>query len=200
MSYPDTPEDYSPSQLSRFCPSRYSRERATLKGILLAKLWNMVNMTLFRRSPKHARGWRRFLVRWFGGKVSRTCTLSRTAIISCPWNLSIGEWSSIGDQSWIYALHKITIGDNACIGESVRLLTGSHDISSTRFALVTKPISIGSACWIATGATVLPGVTIHEGGVVGACAVVSRDVAPWTVVVGNPARFVKNRRLDDSGI
>jgi acetyltransferase-like isoleucine patch superfamily enzyme len=53
------------------------------------------------------------------------------------------------------------------------------------------------ACWIATGATVLPGVTIHEGGVVGACALVSRDVAPWTVVAGNPARFVKNRRLAD---
>ena len=200
MSHPDThifPESDGPSQLSRFRPSRYSRERATLRGILYAKLWHLVNLTLYRWSPGRARGWRRFLVRQFGGKVSRTCTLSRTAVIDCPWNFAIGEWSSIGDQSWVYALHKITIGDNACVGHSVRLLTGSHDISSPRFALVTKPIAIGSACWIATGATVLPGVTIHEGGVVGACAVVSRDVAPWTVVAGNPARFVKNRRLAD---
>ena len=80
-----------------------------------------------------------------------------------------------------------------CIGEDVRLLTGSHDIGSVHFDLVTKPISVGDAAWIATGAIILPGVTIGEGAVVAAGAVVTKDVEPWTVVGGNPAKFIKKR-------
>ena len=112
-----------------------------------------------------------------------------------PWRLAIGERSSIGDGAWIYCLDQISIGKNCCIGEDVRLLTGSHDISSPTFDLVTKPITIHDNVWVATGATILPGVTIGEGAVVAAGAVVTRDVEPWIVVGGNPAKFIKNRLL-----
>ena len=63
------------------------------------------------------------------------------------------------------------------------------------FDLVTKPISIKDDVWIATGAYVLPGVTIGEGAVVGAGSVVTKDVEPWSVVAGNPAKFIKKREL-----
>ena len=111
--------------------------------------------------------------------------------------LSIGDQSSIGEHAWIYCLDKITIGKNCCIGEDVRLLTGSHDVHVPTFDLVTKPISIKDDVWIATGAYVLPGVTIGEGSVVGAGSVVTKDVEPWTVVAGNPAKFIKRRELKD---
>ena len=103
--------------------------------------------------------------------------------------------SSIGSGAWVYALDKIMIGKNVCIGEDVRLITGSHDVTSPHFNLVTRPITINDNVWIATGAIVLPGVTIGEGAVVGAGSVVTKDVEPWTVVAGNPAKFIKKREL-----
>ena len=95
----------------------------------------------------------------------------------------------------MYSLDKISIGKNCCIGEDVRLLTGSHDVHSPTFDLVTKPIVIKDNVWIATGAYIMPGVTIGEGAVAAAGSVVTKDVAPWTVVGGNPTRFIKKREL-----
>ena len=77
----------------------------------------------------------------------------------------------------------------------MKLLAGYHDISTLNFAFRTKPITIGSCVWIATGAMVLPGVAIGDGAVVAAGAVVTKDVEPWTVVGGNPARFIKKRTM-----
>jgi len=137
------------------------------------------------------------LLRMFGAKLlakkGSYVSIQPGVSIASPWNLEIGDLSSIGDNSWVYALDKITIGEKTCIGEYVKLLTGYHDIATWNFQFKTKPISIGSCVWIATGATVLPGVTIGDGAVVAAGAVVTKDVEPWTMVGGNPARFIKNR-------
>jgi len=103
--------------------------------------------------------------------------------------------SSIGPHSWIYALDRIIIGEKTCIGDGVKVLTGTHAVSDPTFALVTAPVTIGDACWIATSAMIFPGVTVGEGAVVGACSVVTKDVAPWIIVAGNPARFIRKREL-----
>ena len=132
-----------------------------------------------------------------GANIHKYASIARSCRIDYPWNLSIGELSSIGSGAWVYALDKIEIGKNVCIGENVRLITGSHDIVSPHFDLVTEPITICDNVWVATGAVVLPGVMIGEGAVVGACAVVTKDVEPWTVVGGNPAKFIKKRELKD---
>ena len=130
-----------------------------------------------------------------GQNIAKNASLSRKCRIDYPWRFSIGSKSSIGDGAWIYALDTIWIGKNVCIGEDVRLLTGSHDVTSPQFNLVMKPIVIKDNVWVATGAIVLPGVTIGEGAVVAAGAVVTKDVAPWTVVGGNPAKFIKKREI-----
>lgn len=130
-----------------------------------------------------------------GANIHNYASIARNCRIDYPWNVSIGESSSIGSGAWVYALDKIVIGKNVCVGEDVRLITGSHDIISQHFDLVTKPITIKDNVWVATGAVVLPGVTICEGAVVGAGSVVTKDVEPWTVVAGNPAKFIKKRVL-----
>jgi putative colanic acid biosynthesis acetyltransferase WcaF len=61
--------------------------------------------------------------------------------------------------------------------------------------LTNKPIVIGPQAWVAARAFISPGVTVGEGAVVGACAVVTKDVEPWTVVAGNPAKFIKKREI-----
>jgi putative colanic acid biosynthesis acetyltransferase WcaF len=160
-----------------------------------ARIWAVVNSTIFRYSPWFARSFRRFLLSLFGCIIASDASIGRKARIDYPWNLEIGSLSSIGSDSWIYALDKIKIGQKTCIGDEVKLITGSHEINQNDFALITKPISIADACWIGTSATVLPGILIGDGAVVAACAVVTKDVEPWTVVGGNPARLIKKREI-----
>ncbi len=93
----------------------------------------------------------------------------------------------IDNHVWVYALDRIEIGANTIVGES-----------SKTFELVTKPIKISAAAWGGTGAIVLPGVTIGEGAVVAAGAVVTKDVEPWTIVGGNPAKLIGKRELKDA--
>lgn len=181
-----------------YAPSRRSLERVTLQTIILSKIWHAVNVTFFRWSWRFS-GLRRFLLHAFGLKFEgKYMDFSPSARIDCPWNIKIGSFSSVGNAAWIYALDKIEIGEKTCIGEQVRLLTGYHDITTRNFAFKTKPIRIGSACWVATAATILPGVTIGDGAVVAAGAVVTKDVEPWTVVGGNPAKFIKRRIMKDA--
>lgn len=92
----------------------------------------------------------------------------------------------------------VTIGPHAFLGHRVMVLTGSHDMfqfGPARMASRSvKPVSIGTGVWICSGAIICPGVTIGDHAVVGPGAVVMRNVAPYTVVAGNPARFVRRLR------
>lgn len=112
-------------------------------------------------------------------------------------NLKIDNGSYIGRIE--FHLHDlISIGQNVIINDGVKLLTGSHDINDPKFALIPRSIKIGNFVWIAVGAIILPGVTIGDGAVVGAGAVVTKDVSPYSVVVGNPAIDIgkmRNRNL-----
>lgn len=161
-------------------------------------IWWLVNITLFKWSPSKFsvfRKYRVWLTRLFGSRIDYSCSLHPSCIIEYPWNVSIGKYSSVGEFAWVYAMAPISIGEKTCIGKDVYLLTGSHDIRSKNFNLVTNDIKIGSAVWIATGGRVLPGVSIGDGCVAGAFSVICKNVDPWTVVGGNPAKFIKNREL-----
>ena len=114
---------------------------------------------------------------------------------------------SIGDETWInrgvkiYASHKIpsavvTIGSRVSIGPDVRIFSAGHDHTSIALTDIARSVTIGDDVWIGGGSLILPGVTIGDGAVVGAGSVVSRDVAPWSIVMGVPARFVKTRIVD----
>lgn len=84
----------------------------------------------------------------------------------------------------------ITIDDGAMIAANVQLISNNHDLYE-RHIITCKAVHIGKNAWIGAGATILPGVTVGDNAVVGAASVVTRDVAPDTIVVGNPARFIK---------
>jgi putative colanic acid biosynthesis acetyltransferase WcaF len=127
-----------------------------------------------------------------------TSYIHRGARLSRPSNVTIGANCFIG-KAFFYALNTISVGDRSIVGDDVFLCTGSHDINAADFGLVTKPIAIGCYVWIGTGATILPGVNIGDGAVVGAMAVVSRDVPAGGVVVGNPAQVVKTGRPIPTG-
>ena len=89
--------------------------------------------------------------------------------------------------------YTIRTGKDVSIGPEATILTLGHDPQSSAFENQGGEVIIGDRVWIAYRAIVLPSVTIGEGAVIGAGAVVTRDVEPYTVVAGNPAKFVKKR-------
>lgn len=89
---------------------------------------------------------------------------------------------------------KITIGNNVFIAPDVCIITEEHAMDAAQRAAgleYTHPVTIGDNVWIAAGALVLPGVTIGEGSVIGAGSVVTRDVPPYSLAVGNPCRVIR---------
>jgi putative colanic acid biosynthesis acetyltransferase WcaF len=135
------------------------------------------------------------LLRCFGARIGRHVNVYPSARIYFPWNLTVGDWSAIGEDAFIYNLGPVTLGRKVTVSHRAHLCAGTHDYTRTDLPLLKPPIRVGDEVWICTEAFVGPGVTIGEGAVVGARAVVVKDVAPWTVVVGNPARVIKKRVL-----
>lgn len=158
-------------------------------------LWSLAQ-PLFRFSPRPCFAWRGFLLRCFGAKIGHSVHIYPSATIYLPWNLDVGDESAIGEYAFIYNLGPVTLGKRVTISHRAHLCAGTHDHTKRDFPLVRPPIMIGSDAWICADAFVGPDVTIGEGAVVGARAVAMKDVKPWSIVVGNPARESKKRDFE----
>lgn len=98
-----------------------------------------------------------------------------------------------------YNVAAVHLGAHATVSQRSYLCAAGHDFDSADFGLTGAPISIGAHAWVAAESFVGPGVTLHEGAVALARAVVTRDVDAWTVVGGNPARAIRERSRIDLG-
>jgi putative colanic acid biosynthesis acetyltransferase WcaF len=174
------------------------RNRLSLSNRALRLSWGVVYSVLFRPTPKPLHGWRRFLLRLFGATVAATARPCPRCRIFAPWNLYMGEYSCLADDVDCYCVAPIRLGAHATVSQHAHLCAATHDYGVPEFPLTPLPIVIGDYAWVAAGAFVGPGVTVEEGAVVGARACVVRDVPAWTVVAGNPARFVKRRTVSDT--
>ena len=106
----------------------------------------------------------------------------------------VGKHCTIGDSCFLDGRSGLTIGHSVNVGSHVTIYTRQHDVDSPVFAEVGAPV--GDHAWIASHAIVLPGVAIGEGAVIAAGAVVTKDVDPFTLVSGNPARYIRDRNQD----
>lgn len=159
-------------------------------------LWAIAT-PLFRFSPRPLFGWRRWLLRCFGAQVGQGVHIDPSARIAIPWNLDIGAGAAIGAHAWVYSLGPVRIGARATVSHRAHLCAGTHDYTDPSLPLLRIGLEIGADAWICSDAFVGPGVKIGEGAVVGAAAVAMRDVPPWMVAAGNPARPVKRRMLGE---
>ena len=133
------------------------------------------------------------MLRAFGAKVGRQVQIHPSATIFIPWNLEIGDWSSVGFDALLYSLGPMKIGEKVTISQRAHLCGGSHDFRDPAMRLRKLPITIGDEAWICADAFVGPGVTVGNRAVVGARAVVIKNVGSETIVAGNPARLVGSR-------
>lgn len=159
-------------------------------------IWCVVNATIFRCIiSTRLRSVRNLILRAFGARLPLSVCVYPTCKIWAPWNLSMEVGSCIGPHTQIYNKDIIKIGKNVTVSQESFLCTASHDIRTPNMQLVTAPIVLKDGAWVAARAFVGMGVTIGEGGVVGACACVFKDVPPYTVVGGNPAKVINTRKI-----
>lgn len=115
-------------------------------------------------------------LRFFGASIAEGVLIRHRVRIHWPWKLTVHENAWIGEDVWILNLELVEIGANTCLSQSVFLCTGSHDFKSETFEFDNAPIRIGARSWIAAQATILRGVTVGDDAVVGAKALVVKDV------------------------
>ena len=111
--------------------------------------------------------------------------------IQIPWNLTLHNGACIGDGANLYSLGEIEVFNDATIAQEAYLSAGTHDLSHPNRPLVTAKITVGQKAFLGARVFVMPGVTIGEHSIVGACSVVTRDVPPFATFAGNPAKCLK---------
>jgi acetyltransferase-like isoleucine patch superfamily enzyme len=133
------------------------------------------------------------LLRALKAKISWKVGLYRGFEVRSPWKLKIDKGAIVGHNALLDARMGLTIGRNVNISNEVMIWTLHHDYNSAEFAQIGRPVVIEDYAWLCSRSVILPGVTIGKGAVVAAGAVVTRDVQPYTVVGGVPAKLIAFR-------
>ncbi|MFA7235497.1 MAG: DapH/DapD/GlmU-related protein [Phycisphaeraceae bacterium] len=177
--------------------TRYSSPWSKWSRVKLL-LWRMTWLLLFRPTLKPFKGWRNFLLRLFGAKITGRPFVSPSAIVYMPWHLTLEDHVCLGPGSEVYNLGHVTLRARCTVAQQVYLCAGTHDFSDPKLPLVVGTIEIGEEAFIGVRALVLPGVHIGARCVVGAGAVVTRDTPEGMICAGNPAKPIRKRQINDS--
>lgn len=153
-----------------------------------------------RLSPRPCFAWRRMILRLFGAKVGREVHLYPSTRIYMPWNVEIRDWAALGEDVLIYSLGKVYIGAGAALAYRAHVCAGTHDFSDPALPLLKPTVVIEDGAWIGTDAFIGPGTTVCRGAIVGARAVVVKDVPTMHIVAGNPARQIGMRRVPEARV
>lgn len=116
------------------------------------------------------------VLRIFGAKIGQRVLIRQGVRVHWPWKLVVGDDVWIGVDAWLLNLEPIVVGSDVCISQGTFICTGSHDARSSSLEFDNAPIHIHDGAWIAARATVLRGVTVGKDALVGATALVVKDV------------------------
>lgn len=129
-----------------------------------------------------------------GSIIGQRCRISA----GFKGQIYIGERVLLDDNSMIMAQEKISIGDDTLVAPDCMIIDFDHNFSKLSIPIrdqgyATKPISIGKNVWIGTKSVILKGVQIGDGAIIGAGSIVTKNVRPYTIVAGNPAKMINKR-------
>ena len=137
---------------------------------------------------------RRAFYRFVGMKIGAGSSIHMKLTLYNPAGISIGEDTIIGEKCTLDGRAKLTIGNHVDIASEVMIYNSEHDVNDPKFNAIVAPVTIEDYVFIGPRAIILPGVTIHTGAVVGAGAVVTKDVESNTIVGGVPAKVIGERQ------
>lgn len=138
---------------------------------------------------------RNLIWRLSGLKLGVGSTLHTGVRVFDPRKVVIGEGTIVGYRTFIDGREPVTIGSHTDIASEVMIYSQEHDIHSEDFHATGAPVTIGDFVFIGPRAIILPGITVGEGAVIAAGAVVTKDVAPNVIVGGVPAKEIGVREL-----
>ncbi len=139
--------------------------------------------------------WRIFLLKIFGAKIGKNSKIYSSAYIPSPKNLKIGVHSTIGPDVKLH-IGKTIIGNKVVVSQRTYLCSATHNYKSINIPFISGEIIIRDYVWIGAEAFIMSNITIHEGAVVGARSAVFKDVSAWSIVGGNPAKYIKDRVIE----
>jgi len=161
-------------------------------GNKLARIvWKTAWLLLCRWTPRPFHAWRASVLSCFGAKLGRRTHIYPDARIWAPWNLECGDDACVGERAEVYNVARVTLGARAILSQESLICTATHDFRDPAFPLTSAPVRLGAKVWIAARSTVLPGLTLGEGCVIGAGSIVTKDMPAWAVCAGNPARVLR---------
>ncbi|MEK5204714.1 DapH/DapD/GlmU-related protein [Bacillus sp. FSL R10-2789] len=139
-----------------------------------------------------------YLLKKFFYHVGKNTNIRPNIYVSNGKNITIGNNSGIGERAYLQDVDQIIIGNDVLMASEVAIYTANHKSNKGKLireqGLYTKKVIIEDDVWIGTRVIILPGVKIGQGAIIGAGAVVAKDVDPYTVVGGVPARVISERK------
>ena len=138
---------------------------------------------------------RLMIVKLSGVVIGKNTRINMGVRLYDPNNIVIGEDCVVGEGVVLDGRDKLIIGDHVDIASEVMIYNSQHDINSDKFEAVSSPVAVGDYVFIGPRAILLPGVTVGEGAVIAAGAVVTKDVEPYTIVGGVPAKPIGERNI-----
>ena len=157
-------------------------------------VWNFFRVLLYRPSPRPLHGWRSFLLRRFGATMGTGCHFYPASKVWAPWNLVCADAVTAADGAEIYNPAPVRFGSHAILSQDAFVCGATHDYDDPRFPLVAYAMEFGAYSWVCARASVVPGVNVGEGAVLGLGSVATRNLEAWGVYAGVPAVKVKERK------
>src|ERR1035441_8886206 len=143
MPGPPLPENSRIDVAANRAAVKYSRSELARRA-----LWGLAGAPLFRLTPRPFFGLRAAILRLFGATVGKHVHFYGSACIYMPWNLAIGDWSSVSEHAYLYNLGPITIGSGVTISYRAHLCAGTHDFRRAEFPLCKPPVVVRDGAWI----------------------------------------------------
>ena len=165
-------------------------------GRLKAIAWFFVNAWLIQGRWNPFSGLRIRLLRLFGARIGKGVVVKPSVNIKYPWNLTVGDYTWIGENVWIDNLVQVTIGSNVCISQGAMLLCGNHNYKKTTFDLMVGEITVEDGAWIGAKCLVCPGVKVASHCVLTVGSVATKDCVANGIYKGNPAVKIKDRKIE----
>jgi putative colanic acid biosynthesis acetyltransferase WcaF len=156
-------------------------------------IWGVCRVLLYRPSPRPFHAWRAMLLGAFGAKLGAKCHFYPHSKVWAPWNLRCEDRVTLGDDAEIYNPSPVFLGSYATVSQGAYVCGATHLYNEPEFRLVSFEMKIGAYAWICARAMVSPGVNVGEGAILGLGSVATKDLEPFGIYAGVPARKVKER-------
>ena len=167
------------------------------KEAIMIRVWEVVWTFFVRWLPKPCYRWHVWLLKRFGCQIHGHVFIAPSCRIYAPWLLEIGCNSCLGSRSEVYNLGPVVIGERTTVAQHVYLCNGTHDFSTHVMPLLVGNMKIGNDVFIGAKAMILPGLQIADGCIVGGGAVLVKDTIKYGIYAGNPAKYIKQRVIND---